>query len=64
MTDAKATVRSAVIEGITKHCLETGLRMGATTDLLIEDLIKAVFDKPVRWAVIAYADECDTEEVG
>ena len=60
MTDARATVRTAVIEGITTHCRETGLRM---TDMLIEDLIYSIFDGPVRWAVIKYARECYLDDI-
>lgn len=58
MTNARATVRTAVILGIMKHCEQTGLRMGDMTDMLIEDLIQAIFDEPVRWAVVSYVDEC------
>ena len=59
MTDAEATIRSAIINGLGMHCEETGLRLGKTTDMLTEDLVKAIFDAPVRWAVVSYAGECD-----
>lgn len=63
MTDAEAMVRTAIIRGLATHYEQTGLQTSKAVDMLIENLMRAVFDGPVRWAVIRYARECYLDDV-
>jgi hypothetical protein len=59
MSDAKATVESSIIGGLSKRAHKTGMRMGPVSEMLIEDLRDELFDSSVRWAVVEYAKELD-----
>jgi hypothetical protein len=63
MSNAEATIKSSIIAGLSEHAHLSGIRADVVgrlpTEQLVADLINALFDGRVRWALRAYADELD-----
>lgn len=63
MTDAEATVRHCLIDGLSEQAHLSGIRADwvgrLPTEALVDDLMTALFAPGVRWAVQAYAAELD-----
>lgn len=57
-TDAEATVRSSIVDGIAM----TGVHPGPQLDAMIDSIMKSLFDRSVRWSVREYADECEASD--
>jgi hypothetical protein len=58
MTDAEATIRNSLLIGLSKREQVTGLRADIS-GAIVDDLMAAIFDAHVRWAIRAYVDELD-----
>ena len=57
-SDARATLESSIITGLSKRANLTGLTIDKA-DVLVPDLIEAIFHPSVRWAVPAYLKELE-----
>jgi hypothetical protein len=60
LSDARATVETAITDAFAKTADVTGLRSGPGTDQLRDALIANLFDSPYRWAVGRYFKETET----
>lgn len=58
MSDAEATVRASVVDGIAL----TGVHPGPQFDSMINSIVETLFSSGVRWSVRDYADELDAAE--
>lgn len=58
--DAKATIESAIMDGLSKNAHITGAKANVA-HIQVADILEAIFAKPVRWAVIEYLEETDIE---
>jgi hypothetical protein len=48
--DAVATLRSAVLDGLTKRAHLTGLRAGRESDMMLADIVETLLEPPLRRA--------------
>jgi hypothetical protein len=58
MTDARATLEHSIITGLSRRADLTGVTI-TDADVLVPDLIDAIFHPSVRWAVPAYLKELE-----
>jgi hypothetical protein len=54
--DAHATLRHAIIKGLSEHANITGMQSGPKTDIIIKDLEKSLLDQSTIWALKMLAD--------
>lgn len=60
MSDAKATLESAIISGLSERAHITKLNADKT-EILVEDIISAIFAPHFRWAIKDYLEELEKE---
>lgn len=57
VSDAKATVRASIVDGIAM----SGIHPGPRFDAMVDSIMRTVFARCVRWSVRDYADELDAK---
>jgi|HubBroStandDraft_6_1064221.scaffolds.fasta_scaffold00550_19 hypothetical protein len=60
-SDARATLEHSVITGLSKRADLTGVTI-TDAEVMVPDLIEAIFHPSVRWAVAAYLKEPEGAE--
>ncbi len=53
--DARATVRTAIISALATTCEQTGIRAGAASDVLVDEILRELEDISTRWALAILA---------
>jgi hypothetical protein len=51
INDAKLTLKSVIVSGLSKNAHLTGMRAGRQTDILIKDVIDELLNPQTIWAV-------------
>ena len=57
LDDARATIRSAIIEGLARSADRTGLRAGRSAEIIADDVLTSVLATNTRWALRAFAEQ-------
>ncbi len=62
MSNAKATIESSIISGLSKRANDHPVRANHA-DILVPDILEALFSPHVRWAIVEYLrkEDNDTE---
>lgn len=56
-SDARTTIEGSILTAIANTSLETGLRAGKSVEILVNEIIKEMFDKCVLWSIEEYLKE-------
>ena len=63
MTDAEATIRSAILEGLLKVPEVAGMLLEDIPESIVTAILDSVFDPTARWAVPSYAEELNIKAI-
>lgn len=61
-SNAQSTVEFAIRSGLAENAHLTGVCYGDVSETIVQDVLKMVFERSVRWATKEYLRELEMEE--